>query len=70
MEQLIEQDPNGPIVNGKVIFLLKNHFRCHVLIGPAECFSFGLDVVGRPSQIADFDVAGIVKKNVLGLSER
>ena len=70
MKQLIEQDSNGPIVDGKVILLLKNHFRCHVLVGPAEGFPFGFDVVSSPSQIADFDVAGIVKKNVLGLSER
>lgn len=68
MEQLIQQDPNSPIVDGKVIFLLKNHFGCHVLVCSTEGFPFGFDVVGGPSQITDFDVAGVVKKNVLGLS--
>jgi len=68
MKQLIEQNPNRPIVNREIIFLLEDHFRCHILVSPTECFSFHLDVVSSPSQITYLHVAGIVQQYVLGLS--
>jgi hypothetical protein len=69
VEELIEKDAKGPVIDGEVVFLFEDHFGGHVLVGSAEGFAFHLDVVSGPAEVADFDVAGVVEEDVFGLIE-
>jgi len=68
MEQLIQKNSKGPVIDGVVVVLLKDHLGGHVLIGSTKSFPLHLDVVSSPAQIAYLDVAGIIEQNVFGLN--
>jgi hypothetical protein len=68
VQQLIQQNPQGPVIDGIVVFLFKDHFWCHILISSTESFSLHLNIVSGPAQVAYFDVAGIVEEDVFGLT--
>lgn len=67
MKKLIEQYPKCPHIYTVIVLLLKDHFRRHVFISPAEGFSFHLDVISRPSEIAHLDIEGMIQQYVLRL---
>lgn len=68
MQQLVEENPQCPNIDGAVVLLLKDHLRCHVFVSPTESFPFHLYVVCRPPQVTSFHVEGIVQKDVFGLN--
>ena len=68
MEQLIEKNAQSPSINGEVVLLLEDHLWCHILVSSTESFSFHLNVVCCPAQIADLDIEGIIQKYVFWLN--
>lgn len=67
MKKFIEQYSKCPHIYAVIVLLLKHHFRRHVLIRPAEGFPLHLDVISGPTEIANFDIEGMIQQYVLRL---
>lgn len=67
VEELVEEDAEGPDIYSVVIGGLKEHFWCHVLVGSAEGVPLHGDVLSSPAKVADFDIVGGVEEQVFGL---
>jgi hypothetical protein len=48
MQQLVEQDSQGPYVHMVVILCLEEHFRSHVLVCATKGRSFDMNVMSCP----------------------
>ena len=68
MKKLIEKHSKSPIIDRKVIFLLKDHLRCHILISPTKGFPLDMNIISSPTQITYFNITSIIKKDVLRLN--
>lgn len=51
VEEFVEEDPEGPDVDGVVVLLLEDHLGGHVLVGATEGLPFGLDVLSGPAKV-------------------
>lgn len=60
MNQLVQEHSKSPDINGVVVLLLKDHLWSHILIGPAKCFTFHLNIISCPSKVTYLDVVGTI----------
>lgn len=68
MEHFKEEYAYAPDINPVVVLQLEDHLRCHVLISPAECGPFCVDIDGTPAEITEFYVEAVIEQQVFRLS--
>jgi hypothetical protein len=56
VNKLVKKHSECPDVNVIVVRRPKQHLWSHVLVGPAEGASRCMDVLRRPTEVAQFDV--------------
>lgn len=68
VHQLVQEDAQGPDVEGVIVRLVLDHFRRHVLKSAAKSISLLICVrLHAPSEVANFDDVAFLDQNVLGL---
>jgi len=60
MQHLVKQNSKCPNIHPIVVLSFEKHLRGHILISPAKSASFGLDILGTPPEITNFDVEDVV----------
>jgi hypothetical protein len=61
MQELIDEYTKSPYINGLIIDAALDHFRCHVLIRPAERKLLFCGFVSAPAKVAELDIEGLIK---------